>query len=323
MSKPIAIIAGEPNSISSEIIFKSWNLRKKFFHNPIFIIGSFHLLKQQQKKLNYKIKLKKIDNIFEINKIKNNDLLVFDVKYRQLKAFEKISYKSSKYILKCFEIAIKLAKQKKIIGFINCPVSKEHLFKKKYQGITEFLSKKSGNNGNEVMLIYNKNLSVAPITTHIPLKMVSRSLNKFIIKKKVVIINDFYKKVFGKKPNLALLGLNPHNYSPYEKSEEKIIINKAIKSLQKDKINVLGPLAPDSSFMNIKKYKLDVIVGMYHDQVLAPYKTLYNFNAINITLGLPYIRISPDHGIGEDLIGKNAANPKSLIECIKFFNNLN
>tara|TARA_Y100000590_G_C15598056_1_gene968864 strand:- start:74 stop:1045 length:972 start_codon:yes stop_codon:yes gene_type:complete len=323
MTKPIAIIAGEPNSISSEIIFKSWGMRKKFVHNPLFIIGSFHLLKQQQKKLNYKIKLKKINNTFEISKIRNRELLVYDVKYEQLKAFEKISYKSSKYILKCFDVAIKLAKQKKIVGFINCPVSKEYLFKKKYQGITEFLSKKSGNVGNEVMLIYNKNLSVSPITTHIPLKMVSRSINKFIIKKKVKTINNFYKKVFSRKPNMGILGLNPHNYSQLKKSEEKEIISKAIKSLNKSKIKALGPLAPDSSFLNIKKYKLDVIIGMYHDQVLAPYKALYNFNAINITLGLPYVRISPDHGVGENIIGKKIANPKSLIECIKFFNNLN
>ena len=95
---------------------------------------------------------------------------VFDVKYNQKKPFEKISSKSNKYILKCFDVALKLIKEKKILGFINCPISKESLFKNKHQGITEFLSKKVGKKDNEVMLIYNKKLSVSPLTTHIPSK---------------------------------------------------------------------------------------------------------------------------------------------------------
>ena len=323
MNKPIAIIAGEPNSISSEIIFKSWKLRKQYIHNPLFIIGSIQLLNLQKKKLNYQIKIKKIDNNFKINDVKSNELPVYDIGYKQKKSFEKISNKSSQYILKCFNLAIKLAESKKIIGFINCPISKEFLFKKKHQGITEFLSKKSGKNGNEVMLIYNKKLSVAPITTHIPLNQVSSKIKKSKIIKKVKIINNFYKKIFNKKPNFAILGLNPHNFSSSKKSEEKRIINKAIKSLTESKIKVSGPIPADSSFIIFKKYKFDVIIGMYHDQVLTPFKALYNYNAINITLGLPYIRISPDHGVAENIIGKKIANPKSLIESIKFFNYIN
>ena len=82
-------------------------------------------------------------------------------------------------------------------------------------------------------------------------------------------------------------------------------------------------MPPDSSFMIFKKYKFDVIVGMYHDQVLTPFKALYNYSAINITLGLPYIRVSPDHGVAKNLVGKKIANPISLIESIKFFNYIN
>ena len=320
MNKPIAIIAGEPNSISSEIIFKSWKLRKRFTHKPFFIIGSYELLEKQKKKLNYSIKLKKINNNFKIKDLKKNILLIYDVKYRQLKPFEKISKKSNKYILKCFDIALKLAKKNNIEGFINCPISKEFLFENKKQGITEFLSKKSRTNGNEVMLIYNKNLSVTPITTHIPLREVSKKINKFLIIKKVKTIHSFYRKTFNKNPKFAILGLNPHNYSSSKKSEEKEIINKAINSLIKSRIKVTGPVSPDTSFMIFKKHKFDVIIGMYHDQVLTPFKALYNFNAINITLGLPYLRISPDHGIGENIVGKKISNPKSLIESIKFFN---
>ena len=323
MNKSIAIIAGEPNSISSEIIFKNWQIRKQYAHKPLFIIGSIWLLNLQKKKLNYKIKIKKIDNNFTINDLKSNELPVFDIEYKQKKPFEKISSKSNKYILKCFNQAIKLIESEKILGFINCPISKEFLFKKKHQGITEFLSKKSGKSGNEVMLIYNEKLSVSPITTHIPLNEVSSKIKKSNIINKVKIINSFYRKIFNKKPIFAILGLNPHNFSLSKKSWEKKIIYKAIKNLKKFKIKVSGPVPTDSSFMILNKHKFDVIIGMYHDQVLTPFKALYNFNAINITLGLPYIRISPDHGVAENITGKKIANPKSLIESIKFFNHIN
>jgi len=323
MNKCIAIIAGEPNSISSEIIFKSWKLKNQFIHKPLFVIGSIRLLNLQRKKLKYQIKIKKINDRFRINDLKGGELPVYDIEYNQKKPFEKISNKSNKYIFKCFDAATKFVKDKKILGFINCPISKEHLFKNKYQGITEFLSKKIGKIGNEVMLIYNKKLSTAPVTTHIPLSQVSKKISQYKIVKKVKIVNNFYKKIFNKKPNFAILGLNPHNFSLSKKSEEKEIINKAIKTLIKLKIKVTGPVAADSSFMIFKKYKFDVIIGMYHDQVLTPFKALYNFKAINITLGLPYIRISPDHGVAENITGKKIANPRSLIESIKFFNYIN
>ena len=288
MNKPIAIIAGEPNSISSEIIFKCWKLKKKYIHKPLFIIGSVQLLNLQMKQLKYKIKIKKINKHFKIRDLNEIELPVYDIDYTQKKPFEKISSKSNKYIFKCFEVALKFVKDKKILGFINCPISKEYLFKNKHQGVTEFLSKKlNKKNNNEVMLIYNKKLSVSPITTHIPLNQVSKKINQYKIVEKVKIIDNFYKKFLNKKPNFAILGLNPHNFSISKKSEEKKIISKAIKSLVKLKINAKGPVAPDSSFVIFKKYKFDVIIGMYHDQVLSPFKALYNFFAINITLGLP------------------------------------
>jgi len=224
MTKPIAIIAGEPNSISSEIIFKSWKLRKQYIHKPLMVIGSIQLLNLQKKKLKCNIRIKKIKNNFSMKDLNGSELPVYNVEYSQKKPFQKISNKSNKYIFKSFDIAINLIKNKKILGLINCPISKETLFKNKYQGVTEFLSKKAGVENNEVMLIFNKKLSVSPLTTHIPLNQISNSINKLKIVKKVKIINNFYKKIFNKNPNIAILGLNPHNFSPRKKSEEKEII---------------------------------------------------------------------------------------------------
>jgi len=224
MLKSIAIIAGEPNSISSEIIFKFWKSRKKFYHKPIFIIGGVELLNRQFKKLKYKIPIKEINFDFKIKNLTGNKLPVYNVKYKQSNPFQKISTKSNKYIFKSFNVALKFFKKKKILGLINCPVAKESLFKKKYQSVTEFLSKKLRSTNNEVMLIYNKELSVSPLTTHIPLSRVSSKLNRLQIFKKIKTINDFYKKYFNKNPNIAILGLNPHNFSNNIQSEEKKLL---------------------------------------------------------------------------------------------------
>ena len=322
MNKAIAIIAGEPNSIASEIIFKSWKLKKKSISKPLFIIGSIRLLNLQMKQLKYNVKIKEVYKDFKIKDLIGNQLPVYNVEYNQKKPFEKISNKSNKYIFKCFDIAQKFLKNKRIIGFINCPVSKESLFEKKHQGITEYLSRKENKKNNGVMLLYNKNLSVSPMTTHIPLSRVSKEIDTKKIVEKIKTINNFYKKIFNKKPNFAILGLNPHNFYNTKKSREKKIIDKAIKKLSKLKINVKGPIPADSVFSIVKKYNFNVLIGMYHDQVLAPFKALYNFNAINITLGLSYIRISPDHGTAENIAGKNIANPESLVQSIKFFSSI-
>ena len=117
-----------------------------------------------------------------------------------------------------------------------------------------------------------------------------------------------------------MLGLNPHNGEMRNGSEEIKTIIPALKKLKKLRIKIDGPLVADTIFVkNFKNY--DVIVGMYHDQVLAPFKTLFKFEAINITLGLKYLRLSPDHGTAVNLIGKNKADPSSLLKCINFINN--
>ena len=319
MNKAIAIIAGEPNSISSEIIFKTWRLTKKNF----IIIGSIKLLELQKKKLKQKIKIKEIQSNFNIKKFKKNEMHVLNVDFIQKKPFQKISTKSNKYIFKCFDLAINLIKNKKIFGLINCPIAKEKLFHKKYQGVTEFISNKFKSKDQEVMLLYNNNLSVSPLTTHIPVNKISKNITKKKIINNVKTINKFYKKNFRIKPKFGVLGLNPHNFSGSNYSEENAIIRPSIKALKKLNINVIGPISPDSSFVYFKKYNVDVIIGMYHDQVLSPFKALYRHDAINVTLGLPCVRVSPDHGVGEDIMGKNKADPTSLILSANFLNKIN
>ena len=172
------------------------------------------------------------------------------------------------------------------------------------------------------MLIYNSMLSVSPITTHIPIKNVSKNINKKIILNNFIKINNFYKKKLNKIPRFAILGLNPHCETTDNFSEEDKIIRPAIKYLKKKKIKVKGPFSADTFFIKKNIVNFDVVIGMYHDQVLTPLKTMYNFNAINITIGLPFIRISPDHGPNTSMIGENLSDPSSFFYAMKFLDKL-
>ena len=315
-TKPILIVAGEPNSIFLEIFFKT--LKKKNFKKPIIIIVSKKLLFRQMKKLKFNFKINNIELDNLKNNLNNQSINLIDVNYNFIKTFDKISDKSNKYISECFKIALKLLKEKKVTGLINGPISKKHFLKKKFQGITEYLASKTLKNKDVAMLIYNKKLSVSPLTTHLPLKEVHKHITKKKIINQVKLIREFYINQFKKNPTIAITGLNPHCESNYKSSEEKNIIEPAIKYLIKKKYRVEGPYPADTIFMQNRSKKFNVILGMFHDQVLTPIKTIFGFNAINITLGLPFIRISPDHGPNISMLGRNKSDPTSLHEALKF-----
>jgi len=316
--KPILIVAGEPNSIFIEILIKS--LVKKKFKSPILLVVSLKVFLLQMKRLKMNFPFKIIDeNNLDNLILDNKKLNLININYNIDDAFEKISSKSNKYIERCFNLALKILKTGLTNKFINGPVSKKYFLKDKFLGITEYLAKKTNTN-NFAMLIYNKKFSVAPITTHLPIKLVSKNITKNLIIKKILLINNFYKNYFGINPKIAVTGVNPHCESIDPFNEDKKIIEPAVKYLKK-KINVTGPVPADTVFLKNNRKKYDLIVGMYHDQVLTPMKTLCEYDAINITIGLPFIRISPDHGPNESMMGKNISNPKSLFEAIKFLDN--
>ena len=283
------------------------------------MIASKKLILLQMKKLGFNFKINTIDE----NKV-NFDLLdkkkinLINVDFQFSKIFDKISNKSNSYINQSFDIALKILKENKCAGLINGPVSKKNFLQGKYLGITEFLASKKNIKDNFAMLIYNKKISVSPITTHLPLKVVHKFISKNKIINNVKIIVKFYKKYFKKIPKIAVTGLNPHCESNFKSSEEEALIKPAIELLLRNGYDVKGPFPADTLFMKEQLKKYDLVIGMYHDQVLTPIKTLFGFQAINITLGLPFIRISPDHGPNEAMQGKNLSDPKSLIEALKF-----
>ena len=312
---PILIFSGEPNSIFLEIFFKTLKLKK--IKSPIILISSKNLLDRQMKKLKFKKKIKLLEEK-KLHKysLNNKSINLIDVEFTTNKAFEKITTKSNSFIKNSFALAFKILKKGEIKKFINGPISKKNFLKNKHLGITEYISEKF-HKKKTCMLIYNRDLSVCPVTTHLPLKEVYKKINKKNISEKIFLINNFYKKKFNVIPKIAILGLNPHCESINRFNEDEKIIKPTVQFLKK-KFNVSGPYSADTIFLKNNRKNFDVIVGMYHDQVLTPFKTLYEYDAINITLGLPFTRISPDHGPNEKMLGKNLSNPLSLIKAIQF-----
>ena len=311
---PIVIVGGEPQSIFLEIFLKA--VKKKLKH-PIILISSKNVLKKNMRKFNSYLKLNELNKNF--SNLKKEKINLVNVDYNRFTfSNKKISPISNTFIEKSFTKALEIIKKRGCCGLINGPISKKCFLRGRYNGITEYLAKKT-NSRNPVMLIYNKQLAVSPLTTHIPISKVSKHVKKKDIIIKIKKIDNFYRKYLKKKPKFGITGLNPHCESFDDENKEKKEIIPAIKILKKSKINISGPFAADTIFLkeNIKKF--DVIFGMYHDQVLSPMKTMFGFNAINVTLGLPFIRISPDHGPNVQMLGKNKSNPKSLIESILFF----
>lgn len=292
MKKNILILVSDPDSINYEIIKKSMFFFNKKKKNNYIFIGSKKKIKKNIK--NFK-----------------SDIQIIDIAADQ----------STKIYLKhCFIKAFELLKQKKGHALINLPLNKKFL-PRNYNGFTEYVSDYFNKKNKTTMLLYSENFSVCPNTTHIPIKKIHKNLNKNNIINNIKNINNFYKKIIGKKkPNLAILGFNPHNGIDFKNStEEKNIIIPAINNLKKNKIKIIGPLSPDSAFNKIEEKKINCLIGNYHDQVLPLFKYINKFKGINITLGLPFLRISPDHGTGKDIKNKNMACPESFLCALNFF----
>ena len=313
--KPIIIVPGQINSVFFEIFFKS--LKIKDFISPIVLICDFRIFKKNAKKFKFKNKFKLINSINEISRLKNKTVNVFNVNLKKKKK-DNLGLKYEKdYTIDCFETAFNILEKKISLKFLNGPINKKKILNKKFIGITEYISeffnqKKTG------MLIYNNNLSVSPLTTHLPIKLIAKQITKKQVYNRIKLINNFFIKNFKIKPKIGVTGLNPHCESILPINEDETIISPAIELAKKNGIKVNGPHSADTIFLKQNRVKFDVILGMYHDQVLTPIKTLYEYDAINVTMGLPFLRVSPDHGPNEKMINKNKSNPISLQKCLEF-----
>lgn len=315
MKNKFLFTCGDINGIGPEISLKLFNklLKKKSSDHYIFIcppnVFEYYL---EQLKFNLSYKL-----ISDIADSVPNSLNVFPLTNLQMKlgsptkASGIIAYQS-------LLTSIDFLKSKSADAVITSPVSK-HAFELagiKFPGQTEILAKECKTK-NYLMIFLSRKMIAALVTIHIPIKDISKFISIQLISTKIQVLLDSLKRDLGiAKPAIAVIGLNPHAGEQGRiGKEEKEIILPAIKSFGN---NVSGPFVPDAFFANHLYKNFDAILGMYHDQVLIPFKML-NFNiGVNFTAGLPIIRTSPDHGTAFDIAGKGIADYRSLLSAFRY-----
>jgi len=292
----ICILLTDHISLNEQILIKSLIKLKKNKLNKIYFVGD----KTKYKKFYIKIQ--------KVKKIKFINILIKKKNYFN-------------YLKEILSIGIDLYRKKKIKFLINMPLDKKKFFNTKYPGFTEFFSYEFDKKNNQNMLMFSKKISVCPLTTHINLKKVDEKINKKILINCINNIFFFFTKIIKKKINIIVLGLNPHAGKDMTNAnnKDKKIIKPVIKYFKKKGLNIDGPLSADTAFCN---YKNKVYLGMYHDQVLTPFKIINNINGINITIGKKLIRLTPGHGTGNSKkINSKLISNNSFLECIKFCEN--
>ncbi len=318
----IAITMGDPAGIGPEIIAKMFLKENIYKYCDIFVIGSIMPMLTAQRRISRKLAIKPVNNDLKITGQKNI-INLFDTgclnfnKVITGKSTAEAGRASYEYIIK----AINLANNKEIDGIVTAPINKHslHMAGLKYPGHTEILGKFSRTKKYAMMLMGEK-LKIVLVTMHMALKDVSKELTIKKIFEKIEITDRSLKNDFKiKEPEIAVLGLNPHSGEKGAFGKEEIkIIEPAIKLAQKKKINVTGPYPPDTIFHKVVNEKShDAVICMYHDQGLIPLKLLSFDTGVNVTLGLPFVRTSPDHGTAYDIAGTGRASCNSILSAVK------
>jgi len=312
---------GEPAGIGPDLIInlattKTWeNLRI-----PIVTIGDPNLFLDRAKLLKKRVNIIEIKTIDEAESNTFGSIQIIKVLECKSTSAGKLLKSNAKYVLDSLNYAIKETIVGKKTALVTGPLSKETIISidKEFSGHTEYIQKITKSDDVLMMLASNQ-LKVALATTHIPLKKVAKNITKDLIIKKVKILNKELKNKFNiKNPNIKVLGLNPHAGENGKIGKEELDhIKPAVAALRRSKINVSMPISADTAFSKNILKETDAYLGMYHDQVLPVLKTLSFGNSINITLGVPIIRTSVDHGVALDIAGTNKSNISSLLLAIK------
>lgn len=312
----IGITMGDPAGIGCEIILKAFE--NEDFRKKSIIFGSSEIVKYFKKLLNIKDKIKIISDINEFDAECINVVEVLSISLNDFE-FGKVSPICGKAAYAYVERAIDWAMKGKIKAVVTAPLNKEslHLAGYKYDGHTEIFATLT-NTKKYAMLLWSEKLKVIHVSTHVSLRNACDKVKKDRIMDTIVLANTSLKRMGIKEPRIAVAGLNPHaGESGIFGDEEIQEITPAIVASKEIGINVEGPIAPDTVFLRAYKGQYDIIVAMYHDQGHIPMKMLAFDSGVNITVGLPIIRTSVDHGTAFGKAGKGTANEESMIEAIK------
>jgi len=315
MNKPIiGISIGDVNSIAVEVVIKTLSdNRINDFCCPV-VYGSPKVLSYWKNVLGAKdFNLNYIKSVDQANSKKSNLVVCWEEEI-EIKIGE-ANQTGGKYAFKSLEMAVKDLKGGKLNALVTAPLNKNMVNNEllPFKGHTEYLAQQA-NVHDYIMFLVSNDLKVGLVTGHVPLKEVSSKLSKDLVLKKIKLMNDSLKNDFGiTKPKIAVLGLNPHaGDAGLLGSEEKDIIEPAVKTAQEEGMIVYGPYPADGFFGSKQFTKFDAVLAMYHDQGLIPFKYIAFEDGVNYTAGLPFIRTSPDHGTAYNIAGKNIADESSM-----------
>jgi len=311
--KKILVTCGDPSGIGPDLCTHLAYMR---FGAQITVIGSSKVISERAKILKTKISFDKKNS--KHNGSGKINIIDFDYPSKVKPGIP--NKNNSKKQLEILDYAIKLVKEKKFNAIVTLPINKKILStkKEKFIGHTEYIAKKC-NTKNEVMMLTTSKLKVALLTTHHSMKEVPSLITKSKLKKTIEVINNDLKTKFKiKDPRILVTGLNPHAGENGEfGDEERKVILPVINAFKRKKFSIYGPVPADTAFVNKNIKEYDVFLAMYHDQGLAPFKAISFGKGVNITLGLPFVRTSVDHGTAYDIVGTKKIDTSSFFEAIK------
>ncbi len=317
----ILITAGDPASISTEITIKAIESHRISKNINLIAITDPKLVEECKKLINSNIKINEIKDTIKFSDFKEYCFNIIPIKINNRIKYGKPDIGNFSFTKFSIIRTIEIHNNSIASAIVTNPINKYIMYKSgfDFEGHTDFLGSLSIKKKNPVMMLVTNGLKTLPLTIHVPLKMVTKLITKELINTKIKIAVDDLKTFFDiKKPSIIVTGLNPHAGENGDLGDEEIrIIKPAIEELKKlTNISINGPISADIAFSPSKRCNYDLAVCMYHDQALIPIKTLDFYNGVNVTLGLDFIRTSPDHGTAFDIAGKNLANPESLISAI-------
>ncbi|MGO7020886.1 4-hydroxythreonine-4-phosphate dehydrogenase PdxA [Rhizobium leguminosarum] len=324
-SRPLALSQGDPAGIGPDITLTAWLRRRELGLPPFFLIGDPDVLALRARQLNLAVSIRETDKASEAAGIFADALPVMTIPAGIEVVAGEPHEATAKGTIASIEKAVSLVISGEALAVVTNPIAKAVLYEAgfRFPGHTEFLAdlaaRATGRPVTPVMMLSGPKLRAIPVTIHIPIRDVPAALTGELIMETCRIAHEDLKQRFGiEAPRLAVAGLNPHaGEGGAIGTEDEDVIRPAIERLRDEGIDAIGPLPADTMFHDEARSRYDVAICMYHDQALIPAKALGFDDSVNVTLGLPFVRTSPDHGTAFGIAGKGLAREHSLVAALK------
>jgi 4-hydroxythreonine-4-phosphate dehydrogenase len=322
---PLALTQGNPSGIGPELALKAWlRTHRDPTAAPFFVVAPAGHLANLARRFGWPVPIAEVDPVAAAS-VFPDALPVYPMRHTVTGRLGMPEIADAEATIESIETSVRLVQSGHAAAVVTNPISKDIVLRSGFAhpGHTEFLGELArrlfGAESHPVMMLWSSRLAVVPVTIHIPLTDVPRALTKqLVVETSKIVAHDLEKRFQKPKPRLALSGLNPHAGESGRMGREEIdVIIPAIEDLRQAGIRVQGPYPADTMFHRAARATYDVAVAMYHDQALVPIKTLAFDTAVNVTLGLPFVRTSPDHGTAFDIAAAGKADPSSLIAALQ------